>query len=160
MDLIYILIIVVFIAVVYCDYMDRKITGQDGKEKFENYEIEHVGGFNKGPYTQNKNLIEYKIGADKSSVNFNYRNKNLNFQNFTTDGVTPPYLRCPMCTLQFDCTSYPYQISDKEGNVCTTCMDRIFMDEYNFPVLARTNGRPRVCRSLFRKNNYKPKAQR
>ena len=153
MDMIYILIIVVFVIIVFCDYMDKKSSGQ--LETYTNYEIDKVGGFNEGSYTQEKNLVTYAMPNTQSSVNFNYASKNLNFKNFGTDGVTPPYLKCPMCTLQFDCTSYPYKLSDKEGNVCTTCMDRIFMDEYNFPVLARTNGRPRVCRNL--NYNYTPK---
>ena len=154
MDLIYILIVVVFAVIVYCDYMDKKVSGELGKkdvnEGFTSYEIDRIGGFNEGPYVQERPLVNYSIGNNQSSVNFNYRAKNLNFKNFGTDGATPPYLKCPMCKLQFDCTSYPYKMSDKEGNVCTTCMDRIYMDEYNFPVLARTNGRPRVCRNLIK----------
>ena len=153
MDMIYLLIIVVFGIIVFCDYMDRKTSGGDNKEGFTNYEIENIGGFNKGPYQDERNLVTYNIGSNLSSVNFNYDAKNLNFKNFGTDGVTPPYMKCPMCQLQFDCTSYPYKISEKEGNVCTTCMDRIYMDEYNFPVLARTNGRPRVCKDLMGKAN-------
>ena len=153
MDMIYLLIIVVFGIIVFCDYMDRKTNGGDKKEGFTNYEIEDIGGFNKGPYQDERNLVTYNIGSNLSSVNFNYDARNLNFKNFGTDGVTPPYMKCPMCQLQFDCTSYPYKISEKEGNVCTTCMDRIYMDEYNFPVLARTNGRPRVCKDLMGKAN-------
>ena len=47
------------------------------------------------------------------------------------------------------CKWLDYKLSEKEGNVCTTCMDRIYLDEHNFPVLARTNGRPRVCKNLM-----------
>ena len=147
--MIYILIIVIFVIIVYCDYMDKKI--KENKEGYTNYAIDKIGGFNKGEYSDEKPLINYSIGNNQSSVNFNYNSKNLNFKNFGTNGPIPPYMKCPMCTLQFDCTSYPYELSSKEGNVCTTCMDRIYMDEYNFPVLARTNGRPRSCKNLIAK---------
>lgn len=141
MDSVYIWMIIIFLIIVYFDYRDKQIT----KEGFEN-----IGGFNKNePYFQERNLHTYTIGDNYSSINFN--KNNLNFKNFGTNGVTPPYLKCPMCELQFDCTSYPYKISEKEGNVCTTCMEKIYLDEYNFPVLARANGRPRVCRNLEKK---------
>ena len=154
MDMLYVLILIVFAVIIFCDYMDKRSEGEvvdvkDVKEGFTDYQIENIGGFNKGPYTDEKNLVTYNIGSNLSSVNFNYESKNLNFKNFGTDGVVPPYMKCPMCQLQFDCTSYPYKISEKDGNVCTTCMDRIYLDEHNFPVLARTNGRPRVCKNLM-----------
>ena len=140
MDSVYIWMIVVFLAIVYFDYRDKQIT----QEGFEN-----IGGFNKNePYFQERNLVNYTIGDYNSSVNFNLKKNNIGFKNFGTNGVIPPYLKCPMCKLQFDCTGYPYDISEKEGNVCTTCMEKIYLDEYNFPVLARANGRPRVCRDL------------
>jgi len=152
--MLYVLILIVFAVIIFCDYMDKRseeegMEVKDVKEGFTDYQIENIGGFNKGPYTDEKNLVTYNIGSNLSSVNFNYDAKNLNFKNFGTDGVVPPYMKCPMCQLQFDCTSYPYKISEKDGNVCTTCMDRIYLDEHNFPVLARTNGRPRVCKNLM-----------
>lgn len=154
MDMLYVLILIVFAVIIFCDYMDKRseeevVDVKEVKEGFTDYQIENIGGFNKGPYSDEKNLVTYNIGSNLSSVNFNYDSKNLNFKNFGTDGVVPPYMKCPMCQLQFDCTSYPYKLSDKEGNVCTTCMDRIYLDEHNFPVLARTNGRPRVCKNLM-----------
>jgi hypothetical protein len=150
MDMLYVLILIVFALIIFCDYMDRKSEEKTIEtEKFTNYEIENIGGFNEEPYTDEKNLVSYNVGSNLSSVNFNYDAKNLNFKNFGTDGVVPPYMKCPMCQLQFDCTSYPYNVNQKEGNVCTTCMDRIYLDEHNFPVLARTNGRPRVCKNLM-----------
>ena len=58
-----------------------------------------------------------------------------------------------MCTL-IDCTSYPYKLSVKKERMYNLYgLD--FMDEYNFPVLARTNGRPRVCRNLNYNFNQK-----
>ena len=46
------------------------------------YEIENIGGFNKGPYQDERNLVTYNIGSNLSSVNFNYDAKNLKFQKF------------------------------------------------------------------------------
>ena len=91
-----------------------------------------------------KEIYTYTIGDNYSSINFN---KIILNSKILHKWRNTPYLKCPMCELQFDCTSYPYKISEKEGNVCTTCMEKIYLDEYNFQ-LARANGRPRVCRNL------------
>jgi len=85
MDLIYILIVVVFAVIVYCDYMDKKLSGELGqnkKEGFANYEIDRIGGFNEGPYVQERPLVNYSIGNNQSSVNFNYRDQKPQFQKF------------------------------------------------------------------------------
>ena len=75
-------------------------------------------------------------------------NGNLNYSNFGTNGITPPYIKCPSCNLQFDCANYPYDMSDKNGNVCTTCFEKSFLDTNNMPVFSRASGKPRVCRNL------------
>ena len=136
---IYIWMIVLLAIIIYCDYKDKSLSKQ---ENFSN-----IGGFNKCDTDfQERNLVSFPLGSNDSSINFN--KPNINFQNFGTSGLAPPFMKCPLCKLQFDCTAYPYKISEQKGNICTTCMDRIFLDQYNFPVLARANGRPRVCRNL------------
>ena len=138
MDYTYIWMLAIFLIILFCDYKDKQLSKNT---------TEHFGGFNKNePYFQERNLVSFPTASNDSSINFN--NKNVNFKNFGTDGVAPPYMKCPMCKLQFDCTSYPYKISEQKGNICTTCIDRVYMNQYNFPVLARANGRPRVCRNL------------
>lgn len=141
MDTIYLWMIGLFVVVLVLDYLDKR---QNNQENFEN-----IGGFNPGqPYVQERNLVTYSRPEYSANVNFNFRKNNLNFRNFGTDGVNPPYLKCPMCSIQFDCSSYPYEISDKNENVCTTCMGKYVLNDKRFPVFARANGRPRVCRNL------------
>ena len=118
MDMTYIWMLVIFLVILYCDYKDKQLSEKK----------EHFGGFNLGePYFQERNLVSYPVGSNDSSINFNKRN--INFNNFGTSGVAPPYMKCPMCNLQFDCTSYPYKISEQKGNICTTCIDRLYMNQ-------------------------------
>ena len=74
MDMLYVLILIVFAVIIFCDYMDKRseeegMEVKDVKEGFTDYQIENIGGFNKGPYTDEKNLVTYNIGSNLSSVN-------------------------------------------------------------------------------------------
>ena len=92
-------------------------------------------------------LVELEDGVvDSGSSSLNLIGRN--YSNFGTNGVEPPYVKCPACNIQFDCSNYPYDMSDKNGNVCTTCYEKTFLDNNNMPVYSRANGKPRVCRKL------------
>ena len=95
-------------------------------------------------------LITYEPPYSTNAVNFSTTatNGNLNFKNFTTNGTTPPFLKCPPCELQFGCSNYPYEVDEKNANVCTTCDSKVSLDANNMPIYARGNGKPRVCRDL------------
>ena len=81
-----------------------------------------------------------------SAVNFN--NKNLHFKNFTTDAITPPFLKCPTCNLYYGCTDFPYDVDDQYQNVCHKCKNKVCNNSRNMPVFAKAVGKPRVCRNL------------
>ena len=128
MDKIYIFIIIFIIMLFVLELIERK---------YENKTPE--------PFC-NKMDDGFNTDMDNdSSINFN--NKNLNFKNFSTNGNHPPFLKCPMCQLDFDCTNYPYDVDDNNVSVCTNCIDRLDLNGNN-PVLGRSPGRPRVCRNL------------
>lgn len=135
MDSIYLWMIGLFVVVCLLDFLDKKngFIRDSSVETFENQ-----------PYVQERNMITYSMPQSHTDVNFN--KKTLGYG---VDGVDPPYLKCPMCSIQFDCTSYPYNINDKNENVCTTCREKYVMNGNNFPVFARANGRPRQCRDLL-----------
>ncbi len=61
------------------------------------------------------------------------------------------YYKCPSCELQFDCSNYPYEISEKHGAVCTNCIEKRMYNEFNLPVYAKSVGSPRTCRDLLKK---------
>lgn len=126
MDKIYIFIIIFIIMLIILEFIERNYPP---KETFCN---------------QVDNTFNTNMDND-SSINFN--NKNLNFKNFSTNGKHPPFLKCPMCRLDFDCTNYPYNVDDNNVSVCTNCVDRLDLNGNN-PVLGRSPGRPRVCRNL------------
>ena len=126
MDKIYIFIIIFIVVLIALELIERKYPKPE-------------------PFC-NKMDDTFNTDMDNdSSINFN--NKNLNFKNFSTNGRQPPFLKCPMCRLDFDCTNYPYNVDDNNVSVCTNCVDRLDLNGNN-PVLGRSPGRPRVCRNL------------
>lgn len=124
-DPVYFWCFVIFLVILYLDHNDKK------DKNIENFNNMENNTFNM---------------TNKSSVNFS--KTNLNFKNFGTNGQTPPYLKCPMCNLQFDCANYPYDIDEKNTNVCTTCIEKIYYDTNNYQVFARSAGRPRQARNI------------
>ena len=146
MDQIYFWIIILFAIILVLDYYDKNL-----KNKTENFEpaifTQNISNTTKPPYFEENRLNVFVPTYSSNAVNIS-SNKNLNFRNFTTNGVTPPFLKCPSCSLQFQCTDYPYNTDDKNGNVCHKCNEKISFNNNNFPVYARSVGRPRVCRNL------------
>jgi hypothetical protein len=89
--------------------------------------------------------------AEQSNINFGKPSKS---GNAGTDGFYPPRMRCYDKQLEFDCSSYLYNWSDKNAN---TCSKQSHGDIANLPdntaipsnVLGRSAGRPRQCRKLY-----------
>ena len=141
MDQIYFWIIILFIVILFLDYCEKKIK----KENFSN-KHEAISNSTFPPYYEENRLSVYKPVYTTNAVNLN--NKNLNFKNFGTNGTTPPFLKCTTCNLQFQCSDYPYEVDDKNQNVCHNCYEKISYNNINFPVYAKSVGKPRVCRNL------------
>ena len=172
MDQIYLWIIILFAVILILDYSERLMKNK--KEKFENIQdkmssVEDTNvdlgifdnnfdtrSYDKGNnkkfplYYEENRLNVYKPTISTNAVNIGSTatNGKLNFSNFGTNGIEPPYVKCPSCSLQFDCSNYPYDMSDKNGNVCTTCFEKTFLDSNNMPVYSRAVGKPRVCKNL------------
>ncbi len=148
MDQFYFWIIMLFLVVIALDYSEKYIkTKSEQKENFGNrWETGDYPHF----YEEN-NLVEYIPPITSNSVNLSTNSLNsahAQFSNFATNGTTPPFIKCPSCELQFNCSNYPYQTDDKNMNVCSNCITKIYSNDDNQPVFARANGRPRVCRNL------------
>ena len=124
-DPVYMCCFFIFVVILYLDYNDKK---DQNIEKFDNMDGDQPD-FEK-----------------VSTVNFS--KTNLEFQDFGNDTKNPPYLKCPMCNLQFDCANYPYDIDEKNTNVCTTCIEKIYYDTNNYQVFAKSVGRPRQARNI------------
>jgi len=175
MDQIYLWIIILFAVILILDYSERLMKNK--KENFDNLDLQkkmssvedtdiNLGIFDNNfesrsydndssikqfpPYYEENRLNVYQPTVSSNAVNItsNATNGKLNFSNFGTNGITPPYVKCPSCNIQFDCANYPYDMSDKNGNVCTTCFEKSFLDSNNMPVFAKAAGKPRVCRNL------------
>ena len=142
MDQIYFWIIILFVIILILDYADKFFKNT---ENFENKQ--QISNSTVAPYFEENRLYVYEPPYTSNAVNIN-SNKNLNFKNFTTNGITPPFLKCPSCNLQFDCSNYPYEVDDKNASVCTTCYEKISLNNNNMPVYAKAVGKPRVCRKL------------
>jgi hypothetical protein len=153
MDQIYIWIFLLIIVIVSLDFSERFFKRKEEQKIKENFGTRWSDGPSSYPnYYEENRLIEYSPPITSNSVvlhtNSQY-NANAQFSNFTTNGLTPPFLKCPSCELQSDCSNYPYHVDNKEGNVCSNCLEKIYYDKNNFPVFARANGRPRQCRNLI-----------
>lgn len=146
MDQIYFWIIILFAIILVLDYYDKNL-----KNKKENFEpaifTPKISNTTAPPYYEENRLNVYEPPYSTNAVNIS-TNKNLNFKNFTTNGITPPFLKCPSCNLQYQCTDYPYNVDEKNGNVCHTCSEKISYNSNNFPVYAKAVGQPRICKNL------------
>jgi hypothetical protein len=140
MDQIYFWIIILFLIILFLDYCEKKYK----TEQFTN--LAPISNSSIPPYYEENRLSVYKPVYTTNAVNLN--NKNLNFKNFGTNGITPPFLKCPSCNLQFKCSDYPYEVDDKNESVCHNCHQKISYNNNNFPVYAKSVGKPRVCRNL------------
>jgi hypothetical protein len=143
MDQIYFWIIILFIIILFLDYCEKNIK-KKSKETFTNQEP--ISNLTTPPYFQENKLYISAPTSTLSAVNLN--NKNLNFKNFTTDAVTPPFLKCPSCNLYYGCTDFPYDVDDQYQNVCHKCENKLCNNSKNMPVYAKAVGKPRVCRNL------------
>jgi hypothetical protein len=142
MDQIYFWILILFFIILILDYSDKYFKKREG---FENKTP--VSDSTVPPYYEENRLYVYEPPYTSNAVNI-YNNNNIGFKNFGTNGITPPFLKCPSCNLQFDCSNYPYDVDDKNGSVCTSCFQKVSLDNNNMPVYARANGKPRICRDL------------
>ena len=152
MDQIYVWIIILFIVILILDFSERffKKKKETVKENFGNRWSEglHV------PYYEENNLVQYEPPYSTNAVNLKLNGQyasHAQFSNFGTNGIEPPYLKCPKCSLQFNCSNYPYEVDDKNANVCSNCLERIYYNDKNEKVFARANGRPRQCRKIISK---------
>jgi len=141
MDQIYFWILILFLMILILDYSDKYL---NNKENFSNTEISNS---TVAPYYEENRLYVYEPPYSTNAVNIN-SNQNLHFKNFGTNGITPPFVKCPACNLQYDCSNYPYDVDDKNESVCTRCTDKISLNNNNYPVYAKSVGRPRVCKNL------------
>jgi hypothetical protein len=143
MDQIYFWILILFIVVLILDYTDGYFKKKDNKENFSNNSTENKIP----PYFEENRLYTYEPPYTTNAINFN-SSRNLDFKNFGTNGITPPFVKCASCNLQFDCTNFPHDVDDKNTSVCTKCNENIYMDKNNMKIYARSAGKPRVCREL------------
>jgi len=143
MDQIYFWILILFFIILILDYSDKYLKK---KENFTN-ENNQISDSTIPPYYEENRLYVYEPPYSTNAVNIS-SNKNLNFKNFGTNGITPPFLKCPSCNLQFDCSNFPYEVDDKNVSVCNKCTEKVFLDNNNLPVYAKSVGKPRVCRTL------------
>jgi len=143
MDQIYFWILILFFIILILDYSDKYFKK---KENFTN-ENNQISDSTVPPYYEENRLYVYEPPYSTNAVNIS-SNKNLNFKNFGTNGITPPFLKCPSCNLQYDCSNYPYDVDDKNGSVCTKCYEKVSLNNNNYPVYSKGVGKPRVCRNL------------
>ena len=142
MDQIYFWILILFFIILVLDFSDKYFKN---KENFSNAEI--ISDSTVAPYYEENRLYVYEPPYSTNAVNI-YSNQNLNFKNFTTNGVTPSYIKCPSCELQYDSSNYPYDVDDNNASVCTKCYNKISVNNDNYPVYARAAGKPRLCKNL------------
>jgi hypothetical protein len=141
MDQIYFWILILFIVVLILDYTDGYF-----KKKTENFTNKEMEA-SPPPYFEENRLFTYEPAYTTNAINFN-SNRSIDFKNFGTNGITPPFLKCASCNLQFDCTNFPHDVDDKYTSVCTKCNENIYMNKNNMPIYAKSAGKPRVCRNL------------
>ncbi len=141
MDQIYFWILILFFVILILDYSDKYF-------KKEHFSVNKISDSTVPPYYEENRLYVFEPPYTSNAVNIS-SDKNLNFRNFGTNGVTPSFLRCPACDLQYDCSNFPYDVDDKNMSVCTKCHEKVSFDNNNFPVYAKSVGKPRVCKNLL-----------
>jgi hypothetical protein len=142
MDPIYFWILILFFIILILDFSDKYLKK---KENFENELSDAPEG--KNYYFEENNVYKFNPPTTSNAVNFN---KPPNFSNFATSGITPSYVKCPSCLLQYDCSNFPYDVDDKNVSTCTKCFENTEVDSNNFPVYAKAVGKPRVCKNLVK----------
>jgi len=145
MDQIYFWILILFFIILILDYSDKYFK----KKEYFNNNIPNntISDSTIQPYYEENRLFVYEPPYSSNSVNLS-TNQNLGFKNFGTNGIAPPFLKCPSCKLQYDCSNYPYDVDDKNASVCKTCTHKISLDANNMPVYSKAVGKPRVCKDL------------
>lgn len=154
MTYIYVILILILLLILLeygQRYLKNQKEGFTNKEKFENP--------NSNIYFEENALINFGDNITGSAVNLQKANKATTFG---TSGKHPSYvglanadtyqgnyLNCPSCQLQFDCTNYPYEVDERHGAVCTSCIEKRMYNEFNLPVYAKSVGSPRKCRDLL-----------
>lgn len=131
MDQVYFWIIILFLVILFLDFCEKRYQ----KENFSNMNY----------FEENKLKNSHPIST-VNAINFN--NKNLNFKNFSTDSINPPYLKCSNCKLDYNCVDYPFEVDHKNENVCHKCFLNKSCEINNIPVYAKSVGRTRTCRYL------------
>lgn len=148
MHILYVILILILILL-GLEYGPRLF--QRGREHFESGGS-WTDGSRAGPGYFEENVIgSYGDNMTGSAVNIRKPGLTGGAGFFAMGGVsgeTPAYLKCPSCSLQFDCVNYPYPVDDTHGTVCTTCVDKTLYNEFNLPVFAKSVGAPRVARDL------------
>jgi hypothetical protein len=160
MDPIYFWIIILLIILFVLDYVDKNYNSKKKVESFENHprlnptdpidKIDYTDYIypqeNHTPYFEENKLVSFESPYTSSGLNFG--SSKLYFQNFTTNGIAPPYVKCPACDLQYGCSNYPFIEENENKGVCTKCGEKICMDKNNMYVYARSVGRPRTCQKI------------
>ena len=145
MDQIYFWILILFFIILILDYTDKHFKN---KENFNNnIPNNSISDSTIPPYYEENRLFVYEPPYSSNAVNIS-TNRNLNFKNFGTNGIAPPYIKCPSCNLQYNCENFPYDNNTQNASVCNTCTHKISLDDNNMPVYSKAVGKPRVCRNL------------
>ncbi len=153
MDQIYFWILILFVMICVLDISERFFKRESNiKENFGNRWSDGISQ----PFYEENRLVEYVPPITTNSVNLHLNTQPPNyahtqFSNFTTNGYYPPFLKCSSCNLQYNCSDYPYEVDEKNMNVCSNCLEKINLNDLNMPVYARANGRPRQCKDLTNK---------
>jgi hypothetical protein len=98
------------------------------------------------------NQVPENPSTPTPGVNFDLSTNRTNIKNAGVKCPQPPYQRCYECDLDFQCSNYPYELSDTNESVCSKCnlLNKNNHQYYNSPtVMGRAAGRPRQCRKLF-----------
>ena len=118
MDQIYFWILILFFIILILDYSDKYLKKKENFETFLNKPSSIYFGENnpENKYFEENNLYKFEPPYTSNSINFN---KPKQFSNFTTNGITPSYIKCPSCVLQYDCTNFPNDVDDKNVSTAT-----------------------------------------
>ena len=153
MDQIYFWIVILFLIVLILDVADKYYSKHKENDKIKNNK-EDFNNWNNIPkgvnplfYEENK-LVTYEPPYTTNALNINSNSK-INFKNFGTHGITPPFIKCPVCDLQYECSNFPYDIDSNFGSVCTKCNEKLNFDKNNLLVYAKSTGKPRACKKLL-----------